>query len=110
MRKVLSVIAVAALAVSVFSYPAHAVAPAGGGGFDASRGPQGDVKPLPKFVRAWQESKEAAADAVARGKAKPDRDGIVELPNGTFVDYELLGTDHIVVMLATQRSGSRPDC
>lgn len=63
-------------------------------------GVRGGEKVLPKFVRKWQGDKFQAADLVARGKASVDTQGRVRLPNGTFVDYRLQGTDHIVTVLA----------
>jgi immune inhibitor A len=61
---------------------------------------KGHAKKLPKFVQKWQQARFAAADAVIRGKAAPNADGVVRLPNGTFVDYRLQGTGQIVTVLA----------
>jgi immune inhibitor A len=58
------------------------------------------VKPLPPFVKEWQDDKAEAADLAAEGRGSR-RDGpIIKLPDGEFVEHELEGTDHIITVLA----------
>jgi immune inhibitor A len=71
-------------------------------------GGNGHVKQLPKFVRNWMSAKARAADLVARGEARVDRRGRVAMGNGTFVDYALQGTDHIVTLLVEFADGNGP--
>jgi immune inhibitor A len=59
----------------------------------------GEVKKLPPQVERWQAERERAAELVAEGRREPNGRGVVTLPDGTFVDYELEGTDHIVTLL-----------
>jgi immune inhibitor A len=72
----------------------------------------GHEKVQPKFVQNWMAERIAAADKVARGRAKVRADGVVRLANGQFVDYELERTDHIVTILAEftdPRAGELPE-
>jgi immune inhibitor A len=59
----------------------------------------GHEKPLPRFVRKWEGDRQEAADLVAQGKARPNARGVVELPNGTFVQHRLEDTEHLTVAL-----------
>jgi immune inhibitor A len=99
MKRVLATALAAALVSSFFAGSAGAQ-PAMDGAAAQGRRAVGDAKPLPKFVKKWQANKETAADLVARGLARPNRRGVVRLPNGQFVDYALEDTDHIVTILA----------
>ena len=92
----------------VASFPAAfvagpaAAAPAEGSGASssASGAARGHTKRQPPIVRKWQADRAHAADLVARGKAAPDENGVVQLKNGTFVQHRLDDTDHIVTLLA----------
>jgi immune inhibitor A len=59
----------------------------------------GHVKPLPRFVQKWEGDRQEAADLVAQGKARPNARGVVELPNGTFVQHRLEDTENLTVAL-----------
>ncbi len=97
----MGILAAAAAALGLVAAAAGAAVPAeGSSAAPGERQARGHVKPLPTFVEKWQDAKAAAADLVARGKAKPNENGRVRLPNGVFVDYETTGTDHIVTLLA----------
>ena len=71
----------------------------GGGSPSGEIKGRGHEKRQPKIVRKWQGEKAAAADLVARGKARIRSDGTVRLANGQFTDYRLQGEDHIVTLL-----------
>ncbi|HEX2193697.1 MAG TPA: immune inhibitor A domain-containing protein [Candidatus Limnocylindria bacterium] len=59
----------------------------------------GHAKKQPPIVKKWEQQRLAAADLVARGRATPNADGIVTLPDGTPVRYALEDTEHLTVVL-----------
>jgi hypothetical protein len=54
---------------------------------------------MPRFVEKWAGDRQEAADLVAQGKARPNARGVVELPNGTFVQHRLEDTENLTVAL-----------
>jgi immune inhibitor A len=78
---------------------ATVTASGGGAGSPGKNGGGHAEKPLPKFVQKWQNERIVAADLVARGKATPNADGVVELPNGKFVKHKLEDTEQLTVVL-----------
>ena len=85
-------VAVAAFAASAGGAPVATTAAGGSGSPGKNGGAAGHERPLPKFVQKWQNERLLAADLVARGKATPNADGVVELPNGRFVKHRLEDT------------------
>jgi immune inhibitor A len=69
--------------------------------FEVFKGKKGtrESKPQPSFVAKWQRDKARVAELIARKKASPDADGVVELEEGEFVEHAVEGTDHIITLL-----------
>jgi immune inhibitor A len=94
-----SVLSLAAFVTTAGGAPVATTSSAGAGAPARDGQGGGHEKPLPKFVQKWQNERIVAADLVARGKATPNAEGVVELPNGKFVKHRLEDTEYLSVVL-----------
>ena len=64
-------------------------------------GVSGEVKPQPPLVQQWQNNRLRAAQIAVGNQIKGERQrGVIQIPSGEWVEYDLAGTDHIVTLLA----------
>jgi immune inhibitor A len=89
-----------AFVIGALIAPIGGIASAGSGRDVPGKGlAKGHSKKQPKIVRKWMGDRATAAEMVAKGQAKPNEDGVVQLKNGTFVDYALEGTGNLTTAL-----------